>query len=233
MSRQGEIAKDLYTEKFKWALWLIIGTVIVKYGLYMFGDLIEGFDSTELSGFISFTSNPARIFMLIAGLLSTYVFLTFLVQSGITRREYYYGTLMSAIGLSLTIPSIYLVLDAIEWVLYTFTPYNFGYTNLSDSALLEEFVSYCFIILFYFMVGWFITIGFYRYNWISGLLFILIAVISGMVIGAFWGDEIEIFGISINLGSLPILLSSLVTIIATIVLIVINRLLTRDIKIKM
>ncbi|GAA0468187.1 hypothetical protein [Alkalibacillus silvisoli] len=232
MYRHWEITKDLYKEQLKWSLWLIIGVTIIRYILLGFYHVI-GFEPEDLGHLLSMSIEPTKIFMLIIGLLSVYVFLTFFVQTGITRKEYYYGTAYSAIGLAITIPLIFLALFGIEGLFVLATPLELGYSHISFSGLVTELIAYILAILFYFVIGWFITSGFYRYGWLKGLGFIFTSILIVMINGAFWGEDIEIFELSINFGDIPFILSATLTIVLTLILMRVNRILTRDIKIKM
>lgn len=119
---------DLFLVQLSWTFWFIGIIFLVHVVQIIFQDNADSFYST---GYIS-----SNIYMLVIGII-TISFLTYFVENGITRKNYYYGNVIASIGLSIVIPILLYVLSLIEkFILSTFTSIIINEAVMQD--VLEE-----------------------------------------------------------------------------------------------
>lgn len=229
-----KVALDMSLVQSVWAGWFI-GIVFILYvALNFFGGNVEvngqNFDSHS---FLTFTSSAAKIFMLVIGIISVSGFLAFYVKQGITRRDYFYGSAISSVVIAFG-------LMAFAWIV-TFIE---GFINpeIVNPTLLGSETSWFFIaivywlyILVYYMAGWVIGTGFYRFG-AGGLLFIPLALIMVGFVETFWELKDRNFllhFIDFDNGNIPLSLSFLGTFVIIALALVIVRAMTKRVRIKM
>ncbi|TMW71437.1 hypothetical protein [Alteribacter natronophilus] len=183
---------DLFAIQGKWTLWFLPIVFAVYTGLNIFSPAEE---LGEIS-FLTFVRTPANIFMLICGIIIVFAFLTHFVKYGVTRKNYFIGTVISAAGLSLTIMTVSMILTggsvALQQVipLYTqVTPEPF--LNTGSQWILPALASFLSMLLYY-MAGWGIAIGFYRYGGWGGAFAIISAVFLMAISDILWAREFPI-----------------------------------------
>lgn len=191
-----KVATDLFAIQMNWALWFVGIVFIVYLVLPIF---ITDVESLNLA-FPAFIFQSTKIFMLVIGILSCFSFLAYFVGNGITRKEYYIGSAVSAFGIAAGILIIATVLQGVLLLVGTFTAYtpNTGHGmdwNVS-SVWLIPMVIYIMSTLAFYVSGWLISIGFYRYGGFGGFLAIIGAIIyvSLSDLGSGGGHSIQLFG---------------------------------------
>ncbi len=146
----------------------------------------------------------SNIYMLVIGIIAAYAFLQYYVSSGVTRKDYFKGAAIASVGLSFSIPIIASVIAALQ--IFIINLMNFPILtrsqlanrfteddgnligNFIQSIILTPFVDlqdnwlvaivvFASNILMYYLVGWLIGSGFYRYGVLPGLLCIVIAFV--------------------------------------------------------
>ncbi|WP_413377617.1 hypothetical protein [Alkalihalobacillus sp. 1P02AB] len=122
--------------------------------------------------------NSGKIFFLICGLLSLWTFIKYYVSNGMTRNDYFKGTMGAVVVLSLILTVIITIFSIVEW--FFFSNMSTGFMALFLKAPLE--------LVLYFLLGWFIGVGFYRYGIFAGLLSILLSFIVVIVHSEVWGE---------------------------------------------
>lgn len=203
----------------------------------------------------------ANIYMLVIGIISIN-FLPYFVENGITRKDYFKGTLIAAAGLSIVIPVIAFLVSAVENLIVTnatemkYNPSDINMVVLeTDGSIIDDAVQSIIltpfvdpgsnwilaIIVFslniftYYILGWLISAAFYRFGTIAGLGFILLALFMLML-------EDSLLRISLDLpvlerftvlDFLPSGLAVLGILLIVIVTVWLIRLLTKRVSIKM
>ncbi|WP_422122509.1 hypothetical protein DHX103_11955 [Planococcus sp. X10-3] len=181
-----KVAFDIFYEQFKWSIWFL-GILAAVHVIVLF---FNTNNQNLIVGFFEFSRYSTAIFMLVCGIMAVYVFVTSHVQQGVTRKDVYLGIASSALGLALFLTLIALVLNGIEFLLteYTALPFNFTSFGSSSEWLLETAI-YVLNIFTCYLVGWLIGVGYYRFGWIIGFLFIAAAIIALSLNGYFWGEN--------------------------------------------
>src|SRR5690625_3939780 len=111
-----KIGFDLLTLKTIWSLWalgiFILMNIIQKI-------LLSSQDSLYISGYIA-----SNIYMLVIGIIAI-SFLTYYVEHGITRKNYFYGNVIASIGLSIIVPVILYLMSLVEgFIINRFTSFT-------------------------------------------------------------------------------------------------------------
>lgn len=213
-----KVSFDMSLIQLGWAVWFMGIALLVYIVLPLFGvqfgnngqlsELVErvitGNWNKEVIlvhhyGYIGFLTHPARIFMLVVGIISVSGFMKFYVKMGITRKTYFYGALISSVVVSLTIS-----LSAA--LVYLVESFWFGSELGFAGSWFAAAVVHWFRIFSFFVLGWMIGAGFYR-SGVHGMLYIVLAVVLGFFIEALttgtlittvklpeWLENILIFG---------------------------------------
>lgn len=198
-----KIASDLFWAQLFWAFGYL-GIMLIIHIVKIVLAVVNNVEMKDYFTSVFFSSN---IFMLVIGIIASYGFLQYFVSNGATRKDYFKGTVIATIGLSLVIPILTSVITMIERVIFKvmnlqysdmhlLTDNSMGDTvgdigdiigTIIQSVILTPFVDlqsnwFLAIIVFalnifcYYLIGWLIGAGFYRYGGVLGLAFILIAV---------------------------------------------------------
>lgn len=170
-----KVAVDIFYEQFKWALWFF-GIFTAVHVIVLF---FSRYFQFEIGGYFEYSIHSTAIFMLVCGILAAYVFLSAYVQQGVTRKNVYRGIALGAFALAVAITLITLLLNGIEYFLAVYTPLPFIYTSYGTIVdWLMESLFYFLNVFTCYLIGWLISIGYYRYGWITGFLFIAFAIIA-------------------------------------------------------
>lgn len=231
-----KIALDLFSEQFKWSLWFY-GFLIAAY---IIGLVIVNNVGETLGGFFVFSTQSTSIFMLVCGILMAYGFTDYFVQQGISRKQLYYGTIIGNLALALAVTLIPLALNGLQHLIGTFIamPVETDLTMLFAPATgwLSASGVYFLNIFTYYLIGWFIGIGYYRFGWLIGFVFVAIAIGAFSLNGYLWGDG----GLSAAIPWIPHNPADSIPLIAVsgslvmiVVLLAAMRLLTKRMDIKM
>lgn len=174
MNEMGKkIATDLYLVQMKWVAWYLPIVYFVYFAIFLFINEPE----IRSMSLLTFTFQTATIFMLVCGILSSSIFLPMYVKQGVSRKSYFQGAFLSAIGLAITVIGLTTILT---WIVSVFNINVFKEVELSSlgvNSWLLTSVSYFFVVLIYFLVGWLIGLGFYRYGGFGGFVTILVAFV--------------------------------------------------------
>jgi len=113
MKTYPKVAIDLYIVQMVWT-GFFLGITIALHIFQLIGSAMWGDgtnDSFYNSSFIS-----SNIFMLVIGMIAI-SFLSHYVENGVTRRDYFKGTLLASVGVSITIPVLSMILSFVERLL--------------------------------------------------------------------------------------------------------------------
>lgn len=253
-----KITNDLFWTQMKWTY----GFLGVMFFINIVKIAFNFFRGTEVDGgFYYSILIAANIFMLIIGFIAVY-FLPYYVENGVTRKDAYLGTLFASIGVATSIPIIAFLISIVErFILTTFLGLSYKVQDMNEVVLdldgniigdlvisvimapyidpsnswilaLTIFALNLFII---YILGWFISTGFYVGGIITGLVFILVSFILNILKDTFLrvtfdlplSDRLDMFA-SLPMGiTIP---GIFVLILFTVWLI---RLMTRRVPIKM
>lgn len=119
-------------------------------------------------GYMTFISHPSKIFMLVCGITSVYSFMAFYVKQGITRKTYFYGSMISSVVLASGIALAAGLIFVVETV---FLGSEQGFATPWVAAMLVHGL----FLFSYFVFGWVIGASFYR-SAENGLLSILLTL---------------------------------------------------------
>ncbi len=171
-----KVAIDMYTEQMKWTLWFMVFILAAQIAHIILVISPLNIEST-LRNFLPFLYGSAKIYMLIIGIFS-YGFLTFYVTQGVTRRDYFIGSSLAAIGLSITIIIIGVILTGLQFmILDRIIDYPMTGPLFDNHGFLQP-VYYNMNIFIFYLIGYLIGIGYYRFGWIIGFAFVAFAILS-------------------------------------------------------
>jgi hypothetical protein len=186
-----KVAFDLSWIQLGWSLWFFAIVFIVYVVFRSFGENITININGNYIGeesFLSFIYQPAKIYMLVLGIISVSGFLTFYVKSGITRKNYFLGAALSSVVVTCTLMVLAGIVAAVE---RSFLPSIESFTFMgSDTSWIVAIVVQTLNILVYFMAGWFIGAGFYR-SVVLGMLTIVVAIVFVAISDMLWEHEIK------------------------------------------
>lgn len=166
------VSIDMFLEQMKWSLWFIV-FVLVSYIVVIAISINTGSNSSD---FFGFSYGSTKVYMLVIGIISASAFLTFYVKHGVTRKDYFIGSILAIIFLSITLTLIPAVLVGVEYII-------FDISNLSQSDSFLNFNNNWFLlvnfinIFTYYLIGWLLGAGYYRFGWILGFGFIALSII--------------------------------------------------------
>ncbi|MGA8943937.1 MAG: hypothetical protein WB502_14680 [Thermoactinomyces sp.] len=170
-----KVAVDMYKEQMKWTFWFllfILAAQIVHVILVIFPLNIED----TIRNFLPFLHGSAKIYMLIIGIFS-YGFLTFYVTQGVTRRDYFIGSSLAALGLSITMIIIGVILSGLQFIILDRIIHYPAITLFENYGVLQP-IYYNMNIFIFYLIGYLIGIGYYRFGWIIGFAFVAFAILS-------------------------------------------------------
>jgi hypothetical protein len=232
------VSTDMFIQQGSWALGFLFIVLLIYFGVGIGNSIgVNVREGIAEEDFFSITYRSTKGFMLVIGIISAYGFLSYYVRHGVTRKDFFNGAAVAAVYLSLAFP---VVVGLGNWIIGMVTSHDAGSTPLLqefDNNWLLTLVSYGVQIFTYYLMGWMIGSGFYRFGWIRGLGWIAVALVLIGFMDALWQFELA----SIWEQWLPIttafsvtlpvsLAGSAAVILITLILI---RLITRRVTIKM
>lgn len=198
-----KVAMDLFWIKSSWTLGFL-GIMLVINVIRIIAAAIQG---DEVDSFFNAVFVASNIYMFVIGVISMF-FITHLVENGVTRKDYFTGTLLTSIGLSISIPIVSFGVSAfMNGIINNIEGFNFKKPDINsvilevDSNIIGDIVQafiltphvdpqnnwflaiavFSLNIFIYFVLGWLISASFYRFNTAIGLAFILLAIFILMV----------------------------------------------------
>ncbi|UJL46753.1 hypothetical protein KFZ58_02010 [Virgibacillus sp. NKC19-16] len=211
-----KVAQDMFLAQLKWSLWFL-SFILLAHIVMIIMEVSIGIDG-GIGDFLYFSHGSSKIYMLVIGILSAYAFLTFYLNHGVTRKDYFTGSALAAAGIAIAIAVIASVLTGLEYVVMEMTnlPVTFDRSmagnviETSDNSIsiflpkailgssilihssswLVSLLMYTLNILIYYIIGWFIGAGYYRFGWLIGLGFITSALVFMVIADLLWGTEL-------------------------------------------
>ena len=115
MKTYPKLAADMFWTLMSWTFGFL-GVMIVINIIQRAINVIQG---TEVDGgFYGSLMIASNIYMLIIGIISIY-FLPYYVENGVTRKDYFTGTLIASIGVSIALPIIIFLISIVERFILT------------------------------------------------------------------------------------------------------------------
>lgn len=199
-----KVVKDMFWVQLKWTFWFF-GIMLAINIFNIVRSIIQG---SNVDTYYNAVFVGANIFMFVIGIISIY-FLSHYVEKGVTRKDYFKGSLLAAIGLSVVIPIIsFCISIIIQFIINNIVNISFNSPHMindvvqeTDSHMIGDIVQsfiltpyidpkshfilamavFSLNIFMYYVIGWLISASFYRFETVIGLGFILIALIFLMI----------------------------------------------------
>lgn len=240
MNTTKKVIKDMFIEQLNWSWWFIGINVLIHLGMSYYS-LKYNFNISDFSQFISAS---ITIYMLVIGIIAGSSFLKYYTCLGVTRKDYFYGAAFAAIILSFALIIIADIFAIIELSIFNLMNVSIE-SNIFNGM---NWVKPTFFIglngLIYYLTGWFINLGYYRFNRRIGLFFIFVSLLIISIHGSVWADHainvpVIIIGstvveiMKINAVQLSFGVSMAITSLLIIMIIYILRVLTKNISIKL
>ncbi|UOQ87275.1 hypothetical protein [Gracilibacillus salinarum] len=235
-SKASLVGLAMYQTIVTWMLWylgvavaiMIIAAIVAALG----GDVqinLPVFEKHNTDWSIAYAiADTSRIFFLICGLLSMGGFIKYFVGNGVTRLAYFNGVIQSMVALAFTFSVIIIILSGVEYGIAAMTGYKEP-VIMPVSFYLKLLAD----ILLYYIVGWFISAGFYQEKWMIGFGCIVLAHPIVMVQSSVWGEKIKLpFYELLHLSDASAWLSLLISVIMIAVITGIIHTMTTNVRIK-
>ncbi|WP_085993364.1 hypothetical protein [Oceanobacillus senegalensis] len=168
-----KITMDLYSVQMKWVAWYLPIVYVFYVAVFWIVDEPE----IRSMSLLTFTFQTATIFLLICGILSSLAFLPMYVKHGVTRKSYFQGAFYSSIGLAITTIGITTILTWILSVMDINALTGGVLSSLGEGSWLWTTISYIIVVMVYFLSGWLVGLGFYRYGGAGGFVSIVVAFV--------------------------------------------------------
>lgn len=212
-----KVGLDLFIAQMGWTA-LFIGIIFVVHLVKLVFATVQGDEISVfyLSGHIS-----SGVYMLIIGIIAGLSYLSFYVENGVTRKDFFKGGLLASAGLSFAIPGIVLIIISVEILLVKLLNlpviFEMGFSIEADEgdgesgigALISHIINgpgidldsnwFLSTVLFmlnlfiYYLLGWMIASAFQRYGFWAGLGTIVLSYVMIVIRGWLWGEEIRGF----------------------------------------
>ncbi|KYG29369.1 hypothetical protein [Alkalihalobacillus trypoxylicola] len=211
-SKSLSVGVHLFLTIGHWMIYYVIFFLVAMLGAYVilplfdlqWGPLSEEYQISITQAFM----NSAHIFFFVCGTLSMGGLIKYYLSAGITRKDYYYGLIISIGALSILLTGSAFVLQLLENVVFS-VEITQPFTILVTVQLISK-------MFFYFLLGWFITTAFQKNVW-RGFGSIIVSGAMIMLFSAIWGEPINLPIID----SIQFSLSYLLAISGTVILILI------------
>ena len=120
--------QDLLIVQFIWSLWAL--------GIFILLQTIQKFFMSNVDSFYNAGYISSNIYMFVIWIIAI-SFLTYYVEHGITRKNYFYGNVIASIGLSIVIPIIIYIVSLVEgFIIHSFTSLTLDKNSL-DGVLTD------------------------------------------------------------------------------------------------
>ncbi|WP_096186667.1 hypothetical protein [Evansella halocellulosilytica] len=229
-----KLFSDLFREQLKWTYWFLGVLFLAQIGINV---ILMNTGEIPMD-FFTFSYESGKIYMLVIGVLSVYVFLYHLVANGITRKDYFLGAILSAAAISVAIMVITAIVSGLQYVVLDLMNVTFTLETSSqlkyDNWIFSYLVSMINLFAF-FSIGWMIGAGYYRYGWLIGFAFVAIAILAVSFIDVSWEFNMNewLSNWMPFLSEPPFFVSLLVSMIIILIMLWLVRALTKRVAIKM
>ncbi|AKL96574.1 hypothetical protein CACET_c31300 [Clostridium aceticum] len=190
-SIKSKLALDLFGIQMQWSLWYIPVVLIIHFIVLRFVPDVEERDLN----LIYFVFQPSKIYMLIIAILSCFSLMGYAVKNGITRRDYFWGSAVAAVGVAFSIMILAAILAGVLELFGLFTAYSSVTNSIAfldtSSIWIVPVLVLSLILLCYYIAGWIIAVGFYRFGGLVGIGFVAIALLFVSIADLLWEGELS------------------------------------------
>lgn len=196
-----------YTTTAMEMFWVQLTWTFIAAGIMLIVNVVKYIFGNEIDSFYQSTYVAGNIYMLVIGFIVIY-FMTYYVEHGITRRNYFIGGTLASLALSIVIPvMVYLItlverLVANQFDFFVIRDGMLGQVDVDVSGnivgelilanILTPFVDpnenlilsltvFSMHLFVFYIVGWLIGAGFNRLGVIGGILIIVVGLALIMV----------------------------------------------------
>ena len=194
-----KVATDMFWVQLFWSFGFL-GVLLVIQIIKLILSIANGIEMNDYFGTVFIAAN---IFMLVIGIISSYGFIPHYVGNGVTRKDYFKGSAIASVGISIIIPIIASIVSVIQTLISDFINLSIlkdsslankaignedgiigeivqsiiltPFVDLQSNWLLAIFV-FALNIFIYYLAGWLIGSGFYRFGVLFGLISIIMAI---------------------------------------------------------
>ncbi|SDO22907.1 hypothetical protein [Alkalicoccus daliensis] len=202
---------NLYFQQLKWLYWFVGIIALIRIGMY-FIEIYFPETETPLTSFVEFAYQSNKIFMLVAGLMSVYVFLGMFIEYGKTRKLFFQSSITAFVLVALTLTVLVFLISGLEHLIRPGLP---AVSAINETTMLtysiSAFFTYSFTLMLYYALGMIITSGFYRFGWLRGLGFVAAGLFILLLESIIWETEFAFFGTGLHQFDVPIPLALLLT----------------------
>lgn len=201
-----KVAFDLYIVQLLWSLSFLGILLFLQFAkpILAMVPFLQMNDKINIGNYFDTVFVSSNIFMLVIGIIVVLGFLPNYVSNGVTRKDYFKGAGIAAVALSISLPVVASVIYVVQKFIMKIT--NLPLVEKStlakqvvktDDGFIGEFIQSILITPFvqlesnwllaivvfvlniftYYIVGWLIGSGFYRFGILIGLLCIALALI--------------------------------------------------------
>ncbi|PSL46968.1 hypothetical protein B0H94_105121 [Salsuginibacillus halophilus] len=183
------ITSDLFKIQMKWTLSFFSVVLVVFLLLDASWFFTRQAPDVTLAAFIF---EPSKIYMLVIGIVPWFAYFTYFISHGVTRKDYFAGTAISAALLAVGLMGLTF---AVSGLIHMIEPIT-GYAPIGTEQSLALISSHpaaqltgTMIVLFlYYLAGWIVAIGFYRFHISGGFASIAIVIILLSITDAIWAQ---------------------------------------------
>lgn len=247
------IGFDLLWVQLTWTFWFIGIMVLINIGELIFQADVDSF---YITGYIA-----SNIYMLIIGIIAIY-FLPYYVENGITRKNYFLGNIIASIGLSIIIPILIYTFSLLEKLVASSLSLTILFEGVFEqvvgdidghplaeiilSFILTPFVNpetspiialavFSLHIFVFYLIGWLIGAAFNRLGVIAGLVFIAIGIALNAVKDSMIriALDLPLFQSFSAFDIVPVNLALPVVFVIILITLILIRLLTKRVAVKM
>lgn len=249
-----KVATDMFWVQSIWTGGFLGILLLINIGKL----IINGVNGTEADGFFNSIFIASNVYMLIIGMISIY-FLPHFVGHGVTRKDYFIGSTIAAFALSIAIPLITFIISLLEKFILNIVDISYSVTQINDidldgnfigdlvqSVILNPYVDphHNFLLAIFvmslnlfliYLLGWFISAAFYRFDFTVGLGAILLALTFKLMKDSFLRMALDLptYGWFANtLSDLPTSIAWISILVILLLSIWLIRLLTKRVTIK-
>jgi hypothetical protein len=218
-------------------------------------------NGSEIGDFFTNTLTAGVVFVLVIGIISASIFLQIYVNQGVTRRDHFIGGAIAALGLSIMIVVVALILTSLESFIVNLMDLPITYQTIIEEEIESNIIAnivltvvsptflnldslpwivYLMVIVLrlfmFYLIGWFIAAGFYHSGVITGLGTILLSIIFISGFDLFWQNSpnnILTKYLSLEVQSFSPYIAILMSIIIIGIVLFLIRILTKKVAIRL
>ncbi len=190
--------KNMFREQLKWASWLLLILLFLRAGHYLLYFLLPDAE-LMLSPFVEASHQPAKIYMLITGILTVFIFLELFVRHGQTRKLFVAGSAAVSFFISGLLAAAVYIMTVIGYFLLSLfdlqTVLTASFPFEGEAARITGFFVFALTIWFYYIIGLLIAGAFYRFGGAIGAGFVVFSVVLLFAENYLWASDTFLTGL--------------------------------------